>query len=104
MLDDAQTKLDILKLEIGILAGKEKDVVDNLWRIRIYAYTFWFACIGASLTGLTAKTDPAGILWPPVWLSFLSPLVAAYVDATYHGWYRLLVLREKEIGKLLSVL
>jgi hypothetical protein len=101
MLDETQAKLDLLKVEIGILAGKAKDTVDNLWRIRVYTYTFWFACIGAGLAGLGFKDDK-GIVWPLVWLSFVPPVVAAYVDATYHAWYRLLVLREAEIGRFIN--
>lgn len=101
MYETPQARLDLLKLEIGIIAGKAKDAVDNLWRIRVYTYTFWFACVGAGLAGLNFKENP-GIIWPLVWLSFLPPMVAAFVDATYHGWYRLLILRETEIGKFLN--
>src|SRR4051794_13420150 len=104
-LDDlTKIRFDLLKTEMTLLAGKAKDTVDNLWRIRTYAYTFWIACVGAGLAGL-ARTGPGhatSIIWPPVWLSFLPPLVAAYVDATYHAWYRLIMLRESEIEKFLN--
>jgi len=101
-LDDAHTKLDILKRQLAFSRQRNR-CRRNLWRIRLYAYHVLGWHVSTSLTVLTAKTTHVGILWPPVAFT-LSPLFGGLCDATYQS--RLVSPARasgKEIGKFLNI-
>ena len=89
-----EARLDLLKLELTILASKINGTVDRLWKIRMLGITLWS---GAIAIGIGATTGSKQVLPALILISGLIPVLFLWIDATYNAWYEKFILRETEI-------
>lgn len=93
------TELDLLKVEMQILASKVANVIDTLWKIRTASITLWTAVLGVGLGSFTDNKEP---VLPLLILSCLLPVLFFNIDARNNRWYRRLSSREYSLQQYLN--
>jgi hypothetical protein len=73
-------QLQLLRLELTLLDGKMKQIVDRLWQIRALSVTLWTATIAVGLGAGTGDRKPIPAL---LVFSLLLPFWFAWADSSY---------------------
>jgi|ERR1041385_3151230 hypothetical protein len=92
-------KLELVKLELQIIASKIAAVVDTLWKIRNLSITLWVGAIAVGLGNFTLEKKP---IPPLLALAAAIPLCFVIADIRNNRWYRRLAARERKIHEYLS--
>ncbi len=93
------TKLDLVKLELQIVASKISSVVDTLWKIRNLSITLWVGAIAVGLGNFTLEKKP---IPPLLFLAAAIPACFVVADVRNNRWYRRLASRERRIHDYLA--
>lgn len=93
------TKLDLVKLELQILASKIAAVVDTLWKIRNLSITLWVGAIAVGLGNFTLEKTP---IPPLLFMAAAIPACFIIADMRNNRWYRHLASRERLVQEYLA--